>query len=447
MIAAIYNGLLSGNSSLQQHAAYSCLTGNCTFPAYASIGVCNQCTDVSQNLNQSLLYNQMPDGWSTLAGSETYEEDLVQYDLLPHNLVSMNNIKGLFPWTKIGGEVLVARVTALPNETIANTANELMVISVAFLRANNSFVQNVTAWEDTHIDAVECALSLCINVYDSSITDGVLKEEILSSHSAKAANSWQLRPPSSQPSMVSVTEPSDPDLGNSSWNPLWHAMWYNRTDVQLEPSAVQRTTANIAANTTFNITQTSIDTLQAFLASLAPNTVSAAASTGNYVAVPQQQYVLIEGATSKTVRGQVLASSDFMRALHGSENITMTMEFLARSITNAIRDNGAVDSHAIAGTTWTFETFILVDWWLYIYPIGLSMLGSVLLAAAMRNSRLRGARPWKLNSLPVLFHGLDETMLKKARDAGLLRIRHMEEKSKAMYVGLSDTPDGIKLLS
>jgi len=131
----------------------------------------------------------MPDGWSTLAGSETYEEDIMQYDLLPHKFISMNNIKGMFPWSNIGGEVLVARITALPNETIANTVNELMVISMTCLRANNSYVQNVTAWEDTYIEAVECALSLCINVYNSSITDGVLEEEILTSHSAKAADS------------------------------------------------------------------------------------------------------------------------------------------------------------------------------------------------------------------------------------------------------------------
>lgn len=54
MTAAVYNGFQSISEKQGFNASVSCLTGNCTFPDFTSLGVCSRCADISMHIERRI---------------------------------------------------------------------------------------------------------------------------------------------------------------------------------------------------------------------------------------------------------------------------------------------------------------------------------------------------------------------------------------------------------
>jgi hypothetical protein len=101
--------------------------------------------------------------------------------------------------------------------------------------------------------------------------------------------------------------------------------------------------------------------------------------------------------TSATALGQLLYSVN-------RGYLSQDLEAVATSTTNMVRQS--VNTTAVAGTVWTTEVYIHVNWAWLVYPVALLLLAILFLVGTMVSSA-RGSRAvWKSSSLALLLHGL-----------------------------------------
>jgi hypothetical protein len=89
-----------------------------------------------------------------------------------------------------------------------------------------------------------------------------------------------------------------------------------------------------------------------------------------------------------------------MQAFYESNNLSNTLEVLARSMSNTIR--AADDSTAQTGVPQVMTTFYHIRWpWITLHAI-LVVAGAVFLAITILETRSSGVPAWKSNSLALL---------------------------------------------
>lgn len=145
----------------------------------------------------------------------TYIGNGTQISLLPDNLFHINNYDG-YLGSGLGG-LMTARATANPKETLHFIDMETLLLSVSMLRAADSYHENLTRWETTSIAAVECGLYMCINTYNTSVTQGNLSETTVGTWSNKVPMSRQVGS-GIESGAIRITNPTA--LGTPIWNPI-----------------------------------------------------------------------------------------------------------------------------------------------------------------------------------------------------------------------------------
>lgn len=89
---------------------------------------------------------------------------------------------------------LSATFTTNLGRTINFCNSSVLVLAIQYLQADKSWRENETTWQGTHVEAQECGLYFCVNEYETSLEQGVLKERVVNSWTNKTANSHN--PPS-----------------------------------------------------------------------------------------------------------------------------------------------------------------------------------------------------------------------------------------------------------
>ena len=168
MKAAIYKGVFNVRDSAEQDLAHTCPTGNCTWPAFTSLAVCNRCLDITDRIEKEC------DGNGSCVVS------------LPGGPV----LSGY------GGQI---------NSSVTNISLSSMEMQPSVLGFSSLRWKEVD--EPGYATAMECALWYCVNTYTATVVGGSLKQEIRSS--------W--RNDSAIPSQSSdlIYRPSNP-LGNTT---------------------------------------------------------------------------------------------------------------------------------------------------------------------------------------------------------------------------------------
>ena len=122
---------------------------------------------------------------------------------------------------------------------------------------------------------------------------------------------------------------------------------------------------------------------------------------------------------------------DISYALWKANNMPKTMSAIADSMTNYIR-NGQ-NSTSVYGQAYQPQTFILVHWPWLILPVVLVFFALVLLSISIALNRQRQALLWKSSSLPLLFHGMNDTWVGSGK---LDVLADMEHSAKQMRMKL-----------
>lgn len=242
--------------------------------------------------------------------------------------------------------VLQAEVVADPRKTINFAASQALLAAFTIIRTNNTESLGTPAWDVARASAMECGLELVLNVYNSSVRNNVLVENIVLSASDKVPASWLLR--------LNVDQSGvDPynlsfDRGTPEWNPIYHQMFRYRDDYRLDPAALQ---TDVKEN--FTVTQKGLVSTLGFLTSL----IRQDNDNGTVKAVLQRDQSKL-----------YTYGSAVLQPLFNQTNTTATFDAIARSMSNAIRHIG---NESVPGTAQQWVRNYHVRWAFLALPLSL----------------------------------------------------------------------------
>ncbi|KAL5050822.1 hypothetical protein BDW71DRAFT_173259 [Aspergillus fruticulosus] len=138
------------------------------------------------------------------------------------------------------------------------------------------------------------------------------------------------------------------------------------------------------------------------------------------------------GLEKLTARNDRIISTGLEKALN---NIAVS---LTNNLHNGQRGN------VINGTVYDSRVFVAVDWRYIILPALIVILGGILLISTVFLSNKQKLNTWKSSVLPVLFHGLDQSLLNDGNEYATAS--SMEQTAKSVTVTLAVSDTGKRLL-
>ncbi|KAL9621357.1 MAG: hypothetical protein Q9160_004248 [Pyrenula sp. 1 TL-2023] len=426
MSGALLRGLSQDAKVITQQVPFVCNSGNCTYEVFPSLGVCSACNNISSALMKSIMHNKFsqvdPAVTEGYTGSLPMSRNLTTYSLPDGNMLYNSDLDDSNREDPSSNPQvsMTAKANFDPAQTHSFRDQSLLFFGLSIIRANYKMITDtqMSGWSETPVTATECALCFCGKQINASVQNGVLREHMQTIPTSRISDSWR--------STGAVSDFTDTSFNFSSADALnsglkgdqaSRVLWIPRSDLQIVIKG--------SPEQTFNVSQVSIDSMQPGFLSLFPadidETETQGASFGNVV--------LLVGNTSA-----VKATSSSARVLWDSSNVTELFETLALSMTNELRRSDD-NNEKINGTTEFSITIIQVNWPWMALPIGLVIFGSIfVIISALESHRLR--QPiWKDESLPILFHGLDQDSTQSR--SNLLRIRDMSrmaEMTKVRFV-------------
>ncbi|KAK8009694.1 hypothetical protein PG989_000627 [Apiospora arundinis] len=233
MVMAINRGLFfDGNSSdpfltgaLRPRP--QCPTGNCSFPAFESLAVCSECADISQFLT---MHNSSSadECKSNTQKYGNYSADYWSFGQVGEGCARWSLPNGYrSDWLDSGSHVLMSTSSSRsplllrPGLSILN----LTAVSPCWYFQPDApsshfgkFQACLREHEEAKTQAQECNLHWCVHKYESEMTNGVLRENIISTtHSGDYAPGfmYSFYPPNSSTSYLVIPGMAGMDLGRN----------------------------------------------------------------------------------------------------------------------------------------------------------------------------------------------------------------------------------------
>ncbi|KAL9043364.1 MAG: hypothetical protein Q9214_003446, partial [Letrouitia sp. 1 TL-2023] len=304
MKAAIYSGIFNIQDKADRDVEHTCSTGSCTWDKFSSLAVCSSCTDISPYIQRRCNKDgcdsfTLPNG-PTLSGPGN------------HINVTVTNISANF----YDIQPSIIRFSSL--ESTSNTDNSKIQV------------------------ATECIMYYCIQNIVASVTDGVMRQNVLSS--------W--RNDSATPSTTS--------------------------DLFLKPPA-SFTNQTGEETKTFKVTQLAATAMKSFMSDT------------------------FNGSGGFNDSGPTFFS-DVIQALYKTDNLTALIDNLSHSMSNNIRQQNDTTPN-VNGTAWRTETFVQVRWAWFSFPATLVLASLFFLGVSIWDTARRDVLVWKASCLALLFQG------------------------------------------
>ncbi|KAL3306442.1 hypothetical protein RB213_010575 [Colletotrichum asianum] len=433
-LSAIWEGFSNVSTTDSQKPAFTCSTGNCTWPPYASLAVCSICNDVSSHVT-SFSGRAESTTFSTFYGDAGSVMEYTGHEIKgqklniiePNGLISDWSSAAEAPKTE-----LAAQSTCNPGKTVSFRQLKTLIISFSMLRVSPLYLNNSQRWENSTVTAEECALYFCTNVYPSAVEQGVLREAVMGSYSNRNLDSYQIMEANLTRSRIlndylnhslylefeELT--ADPYFLEAMGNDtvlLWD------TDLQLYISKeeyLSTTGVRQAGDLTFNITRETTYTMLSWFRN----------EFSRRKALPSKELIYPFFLRLET-------QPPVIHALGTSPNLTKTFENVAASLTKWMR-NRSLQTNPVIGESTEWVVLIRVNWKFLILPIGALLGGSIFCVLAIWETRDLRLPAWRGSSLATLAHGLDtdsRTMLREASDgtqvvtrARSLRVRFVDSE-------------------
>ncbi|KAH8777845.1 hypothetical protein F5883DRAFT_627033 [Diaporthe sp. PMI_573] len=409
MQSAILYGIDQPMENVFQQGSFNCPTGNCTWPPYESLAVCNRCTDITARLESIVSKaDQYHMEFHTNIADPTISNCGTAFRL-PNGLY-LDNVNG---WKYVDAAVLMTTLgTANDNETISAHDMDTLIWSMSMIRVSPDATS--VAWPHLPLSAMECALFYCVNSYEFKVSNGSLTATIDQVLDAKrAADSW-------------VNELSFEASDESTFESIAYeqnSFIAPHTDLMLvSPETRNR----------FNISQPAVDGISSYYQS----TFASKLFDFN-----------INDAKRGRLNGYYVNSSisydyepSVMQTLFASQDLNTTFTTLAASMSNAIRtgSDATFDGvpNIVTGSKGELITFYRVVWpWISLHCF-IVVTGVMFLLLTVRENRKHGrAVPmWKSSSLAVLNRGQEVAGIL----SGMQTLEQMEAMSKTSQVILFD---------
>lgn len=387
MIAAVYTGLYA--ASISDQDLFRCPGSNCTYPTTPSLAICSKCHDVKSRLTSSGSIGQTT--WTFPKGPRLTTGTLMN-------------------------------VTSTANSSLTASFQEAGPLIVAFSYINGTDEVNAQTQEPIVPDATECALFLCVQAYNATVSQGRLTQTVV--------QEWtQIE----DHPMIPITS-TTPASSLETLLPDWISFYY---DLRIH-------TPNLtgpSAKSDFNVS------IQSFLAF--------------QKVLPPLFSGVVEGGTHGTASGGIFPS-DVLERLYNTEDIPALVARLAESMTGSMRRNPARYASILSPTLYSAPVypglvlnivpFINIVWpWITLLAVAV-FFANVFLVYVIVKTRSAASTSeigvWKSSSLPLLYHGLDADTAKiSTRSVGIsTSLWEMEDHANRLLVRVMSSGDeGIKL--
>ncbi|KAK8191546.1 hypothetical protein HDK77DRAFT_72165 [Phyllosticta capitalensis] len=347
MQGAFFNGLFNLSTKLD----FSCSTGNCTWPAFSSLGVCSTCDRVqptTTNINTTYCNGTYGDFWKICDVNATYTT--------PRNLTLES-----FVYWQVNSAVATyddhSLLSSFSEDTWVDNQDDLAVVGFARMPAlpdpepNN--VRNASIDWLNSAELTECSLSFCAKTYqDITVVNGSLVEN------------------------YTVTD-TPLDWSSQYWD---GNRWFLRSSVNLSNRAFEP-----FDNATVILGYYDFLSVAGFLSNML-------------------NFTLRDVSADAYFDGSFTFSAG--QAFNYSNSVSDTMSTIATSLTNIVRQSR--NATVADGVGFEAQTFIVVNWpWLSL-PLALVLLTAAFLATVVCMSHCEEAPPiWKSSLVPLLFRGLE----------------------------------------
>lgn len=358
MRAGVYKGFQASSNEQQPDLAYTCSTGNCTWPTFVSLAVCSSCFDITSSIVRRSFnsddFADISDAWTepNFWGYSKRKGSGTQYEL-PDSGLHINNFDDSYSNGTLA-ELMTATTDATPDSSVNMKNSQTLLTTFTVLRADEDFIQGRKSWEGARAPvATECGLTLCLKAFHSSVVQGNLSEVVVAETSEKVPGSWMAN--STRLRGFRIDRPKD--LGNLSWNPLNQPHYVSRYDFQLSTSGLPET--SYPADAAFNVSQKAADSMVAYLTSLLPLQNDSwphrlLGGQGSWDALGRNE---LNPPSVYQGNSTVSFSQDILQPLYESQNLTETFDTLARSLTNVFRSTQA-DIHPGNAEQWVIHYHI-----------------------------------------------------------------------------------------
>lgn len=397
MVAALYAGFDSGRATAGLEPSYTCSTGNCTWAPFTSLGVCSACKDVSGSLvravrNGTNLGTINSPGVMSIQG--IFESHSLPYVKLS-NLVA-NQMSG-------NEAYMAARAIANPGLTLSFQDIDTLISAVGIIKADPSYEQGATPWNETAVTATECALYFCAKALNSTVTHNVLDEDIIGTWADRVPTSSQ--PPSDWAgnrtafaiydayNNYSLTTPSSMDPTSS--------IDVRRDDLQVRipADALEQIVPALPANesqTVFNISAATVGSMTNYI-------------NNQFFASPYQPELVWPRAGR-----QGFSQAPCAQGLYESGDLAATFSLAATTLSHWMRSYSNLTQ---AGQQEEWVLHIEVQWWYTLAPLVMFVGGCVFVLLAIAETRALKLAPWKDDIIALITHTLNDEMIGKLREA------------------------------
>ncbi|CAG8213515.1 unnamed protein product [Penicillium salamii] len=389
----------------------SCPSGNCTWPAFQSMGMCSQCEELTPKASL-----KCDDSW----GNST-KEDRGWYGLFCYIDIGqgisgkfyVNTRNGFFreDWLAIMDypEDLVwspyTLTRYIDNFTYVGVRNPQAVVAHAKIGLASNHTTGLSPLSDIEktlkvMAVTQCALAICSRTYQIAVTNGITSINVSSpnygqifnnSDSTSTQNRLCWKPDSGDFTPI----PRIPDIANELW--ASDDIWANRSTFSFCPASTYNLGLNGESTRNLRIDNTSAIWRQ----------------SASYAIYTHANMPKISMTGLRTV-----------------------MKGIAASYT---KDALTASEYTIGGTIITTEVYVRVKWLWVIFPAVLTVLGVIFFISTILVNRGHKLDLWKSSIMAVLFHGLD-AWEEKAGD-GPSRVSQMEKTAQQIKVNLRASDD------
>lgn len=384
---AIYSGIFGSYD--EQGNSPSCPTGNCTWPTYTSLAVCNECANITSlvhvpNLSIESVFS-LPNGLNFTEGYNVFQ------------LTSAG--RGFSNWSV----------------EFPHTHNLSILDTISF------FYPPTTSYTLDPPHTFECMLYFCVNSYNASVSNGTFNEDIV--------ESWP--------------DPRKP-LPEQVWNDR-NVQIFERGglyEFQEDDNITLPAPESLGGNYTINA-QTMIS-LNTWISNLVQGAISSDPDSAQITTsdILQVFYNMQTSKTNHTEKHAEFGSfADYWAAADQMPGPQRLFDRIAGSMTTYMRSK----SREVAlGDAQVVQTFVQARWIWATVPVALLVLtfGFVIGTAAL--SARREIPVWKSHSLPSLIHGLDDGTC-RVMGASTVSLDKMEENAKSFQATMKLDQESWKL--
>ncbi|KAJ5907650.1 hypothetical protein N7495_000332 [Penicillium taxi] len=364
-LGAIYSGIFQEQGTNSKNTLFNCPTGNCTFSPYQTLGYCSRCANITDSLTLT----------KTVVVPTIPQEDIYNYTL-PNNFTFSTSMNSIYLMNATTDESL--ELVKLDTTDITPIINFTAITAAGY-------------GVPPRISATECTLYFCVQTYNSSVSNGQLSENIIStkattnaSYSAFSEENFAITP---EKCYTNGTVYDDPSKYPKKC--VYNVNWLSRLAMS-----------------------NSLDSL-------------------------------LKGTGSLFVSNRPRWDSDTLEALYGLygnyTDINLVFQSLASSLTVNARSN--VCTSDVRGKAWSVESFVRVRWGWFILPIIVVVLSVIFLMVTIAHTRNQYI--WKSSPLALLFSGLMVEVPSPIKAHPT--VRGMEEISRKLNIVLESSHDGVKL--